>query len=133
MEAAGKIGASRKYLSNDRYTLNSGHWDGRVVNGRKRPKADIGGRLPICHPASILRPLATPIRPNPPKGGDGRAQGGAFIEVFATCIEAVVITKDDVQIIGRNGATIMTPMGSFAAFNVGGANRRRLGDQLSIK
>ncbi len=55
-----------------RVTLHSGRWDGRVLKGRFRPEADIGDRLPICHPATILRSLATPIKPNPPKDGDGK-------------------------------------------------------------
>jgi len=38
-----------------------------MLNDRYRPTADIGDGAPICHPATILRSLATPIKPNPPK------------------------------------------------------------------
>ncbi len=31
------------------------------------------GLLLIRHPATILRSLAIPIKPNPPKGGDGNS------------------------------------------------------------
>jgi hypothetical protein len=57
-----------------------------------------------------------------------RAKDGAFIEVFGTCNETVRITKDDIQIVGRNGATIMAPTGSFAAFDIVGANRVVISD-----
>ena len=33
---------------------------------------DIGDRLAICHPATILRSLATSTKPNPFKDGDGK-------------------------------------------------------------
>jgi len=34
-----------------------------------QPKGDIGDWLVICHPATILRSVATPIKPNPPNDG----------------------------------------------------------------
>ncbi len=38
-------GISENGSPNDRYTPVSGHSGGRVVKGRKRPEADIPGRL----------------------------------------------------------------------------------------
>ncbi len=59
-------------LQSDRYTPVSGHQADTMSRGRYRPKADIGDPLPIRHAATILRSLATPIKPNPPKDGDGK-------------------------------------------------------------
>jgi len=35
---------------------------------------DKGDRLPMYHPATKLRSLSIPIKPNPPKDGDGKPQ-----------------------------------------------------------
>jgi len=35
-------------------------------------QAHIGGQLPICHPTTILRSVATTIEPDLPKDGDGK-------------------------------------------------------------
>jgi hypothetical protein len=37
-----------KSLRNDRYARGSGHWDGRVLNYRYRPQADIGDHPLNC-------------------------------------------------------------------------------------
>ncbi len=55
------------------YTSESCRWTGTMARRRKRPEADVCGLLLIRHPATILRSLAIPIKPNPPKGGDGNS------------------------------------------------------------
>ncbi len=51
-----------------------------VVVSRRR--ADIGERPPICHPTTILRSLATQIRPNPPKdGAESRSDEGLPMKI----------------------------------------------------
>ena len=49
-----------KLLGNDRFTLHSGRWDGKVPRGRCRPEADVGTFLQSTRAVSVVRGGAHP-------------------------------------------------------------------------